>query len=119
ISFPEILAYEDFKLKGIEFIHQYPLQGKRVDFVMEYKDKQTFVEINGRQHYENHGWHDSHIHTKASDRFKREYCKKNNINLVEIDASKSNFNFIYDNLSNVRSEERRVGKEWRYRWWRA
>lgn len=101
MSFPERLAYEYFKLKGIEFIHQYPLQGKRVDFVMEYEGKQTFTEINGRQHYENHGWHDSHIHTKASDRFKREYCKKNNINLVEIDASNSNFHFIYNNLGKV------------------
>lgn len=59
------------------------------------------VEMQGEQHYsihKNSHWIDSNV--KEHDAIKRNFCKGENISLITIDASKSDFNFITSNIKN-------------------
>ena len=76
---------------NISFIPQYclPLQNHNylIDFVIEFENKQFFIEYNGLQHYkpiEFFGGNKSFLRQCKRDYEVQEYCKLNNIELLEI-----------------------------------
>lgn len=98
-SYPELffLGYSiHFEL---EFEHQVTLKGlpgRRFDF-MNYQNN-TIVECMGEQHYnKNNTWYQDAI---KQDVEKRNYCKNNNIRLIELDCRYSDFNYIKKKINN-------------------
>ena len=76
---------------NVSFIPQYclPLQNHNylIDFVIEFENKQFFIEYNGLQHYkpiEFFGGNKSFLRQCKRDYEVQEYCKLNNIELLEI-----------------------------------
>ncbi|AVP40271.1 hypothetical protein HOS99_gp001 [Staphylococcus phage phiSA_BS1] len=74
------------------------------DFAIYNEDGELLylIEMEGAQHYEdrtNSKWDFESI--KRNDNIKREFCKKENINLIEIDSSISDFNFIIKNIKET------------------
>lgn len=99
ISYPErfMLAVNDFY--SLSFEYQETYENGRFDFI-NHKTK-VIVEMNGRQHYEyENSWKDSYRKTKLSDDKKRQWAKENSYNLIFIDARKSEFEFIKNNINN-------------------
>lgn len=97
ISYPEQFMLAYLEVKGIEFEYQKQLNNskRRFDFYLP-KTKQA-IEVHGLQHYEESNLF-NHKETVKSDQEKRKYCKKHDITLIELDARKSEFNFIKKNI---------------------
>ena len=101
-SYGEKLFYVINSLLNLGFSHKAVLEDlKHREFDFFNKDLGIAVEINGIQHYEEGtgSFHNAYKRTVESDREKREYCNLNNIQLIEIDARFSDFNFIIDNIN--------------------
>lgn len=103
LSYPEkfIMAY--LESSNIRYIHQFRLGENRrfIDFYLP--DKNVAIEVHGEQHYSTHiesSWVKSFEKTLISDEFKRNYCKEQGIELIEIDARKSYFNFLANSIKN-------------------
>ena len=114
-SYPELFFSAYLEVKGVEYEYQYQLDDslRRFDFYIP--SKNIVVETHGEQHYkENSAWYDR---SNESDAEKRIYCKENNITLIELDCSKSNFKFIQNQINNdkflddiTKSEEKEMLK---------
>ena len=95
--YPELLFNAYNQVKGLKFTPQQRFRnftGYIFDFV-NYETR-TIVEVHGEQHYdEDNKWYKR---THKSDIAKREYCKKNGWNFVELDCSKSTFEFIKNQI---------------------
>lgn len=122
-SYPERLMGELLKLNNENYEKQKRFDGCKnknylpFDFAINNKEGELLylVEMQGAQHYEkrtNSKW--DFETTKRNDNIKRKFCKKENINLIEIDSSNSDFNFIIKNIkktelsyliNNIREED--------------
>ncbi|BBI90302.1 hypothetical protein MRS_185 [Staphylococcus phage MR003] len=111
-SFGERLTQSYLDIANIEYIREYKfkeLGKKRFDFFLPKYN--TVIEVHGVQHYQEVSGYMNHQKTKLSDIEKREYCKENSIQYIEIDARKSTFKHILSNLqrtfkySNIDSKE--------------
>src|SRR5699024_5581323 len=103
LSYPERFMMSYLEAMNIRYIHQFKLGKNRryIDFYLP--DKNIAIEFHGEQHYSiqaNSIWNESYERTLKSDEFKRKYCKKNNIKLIEINARKSSFNFLVNSIKN-------------------
>lgn len=103
LSYPERFMMSYLEVMNIRYVHQFKLGKNRryIDFYLP--DKNMAIEVHGEQHYSiqaNSIWNESHEKTLKSDEFKRKYCKKNNIKLVEINARKSSFDFLVNSIEN-------------------
>lgn len=69
-----------------------------IDFCLKYKNKEIWIEYNGRQHYEEilkyHKTHDDYLDQKRRDDNVRKYCEENNIFLIEIP-------YLYKNQAEI------------------
>ena len=77
----------------------------RFDFAVfdDNHDLDFLIEYQGIQHYEpksKFGGYSGLRKQQYNDMKKREYCKSNNIKLIEINCSMSDFNFIKNNINN-------------------
>lgn len=102
-SYPEIFFISYLQVKGLKYQYQVGFDGSRrkIDFYI--LDLDLYVEVHGITHYENqHGsaWKDSYERTLKSDNIKREWCRKNNKILIELDCRKSEFEFIKNNINS-------------------
>lgn len=104
MSYPERFMKAYLQVKNIEFIYQYRTGDIRrfIDFYLPQLN--IAIETHGGQHYENHAnswWAKNAKIVVESDNYKRQYCKENNIKLVELDCRKSYFNYIKDSVNNT------------------
>lgn len=95
-SYPELFFGAYLDVKGLEHTKQKvfdDFHGFRFDF---YIPSIGICETHGNQHFDiNSFWYEA---SKESDNKKREYCIENNINLIELDCSKSSFSFIENKI---------------------
>lgn len=102
-SYPELFMQSYLKYFNIKYDYQVRILDNRfIDFYLP--DYNMFIETNGEQHYKDTGWKYSYERTKESDEIKREYCKEKGITLLEIDCSKSDFNYIVNSINKVMGE---------------
>lgn len=96
-SYPELffLAVNDHF--NLMFEYQVTIDRFRFDFIN--KNEKIIVEMNGRTHYEDCAWEGSHETSRESDNKKREWAKENDYILIFIDARKSEFEFIKNNIN--------------------
>lgn len=103
MSYPERFLYSYLTVRGIEFETQKKLKGLRRYFDFYLPEENIAIETHGEQHYTenvNSSWVDSYHKSKESEDIKREYCKDNNITLVELDCSKSYYKYIEESVNN-------------------
>lgn len=110
--YPELFfeAYNEVKNTG--FLPQQSFKEFKnhiFDFVNP--DTMTIIETHGSQHYDKEcNWYER---THKSDTRKRKWAKDNNYNLIELDCSKSEFNYILNSINkctalpNINKEEER------------
>lgn len=87
-----------------DYIREYIiLNGKyRFDFYLPKENK--IIEVHGLQHYEPHSFNnntdkrESFEKVKKSDGYKKKWALKNGITYIEIDAKKSEFDYIIKNM---------------------
>lgn len=100
-SYPELFMLSYFEIMNIEFEYQVRFDdfNKYIfDFKIELNNNIYLIETHGIAHYNsNHNWYKS---THDSDIAKRKYCKENNIKLIELDCSRSNFDFISKSIED-------------------
>lgn len=114
-SYPELFFSAYLEVKGIEFEYQYQLDDSLRKFDFYIPSKNIAIETHGEQHYkEGSTWYES---SNESDTEKRIYCKENNIALIELDCSKSEFKFIQNQIKDnkflddiTKSEEKEMLK---------
>lgn len=103
ISYPErfMLAVDEYF--GLNFQYQETYDDGRFDFVNH--ENKMVIEMNGEQHYKSQRelWKDSYKKTLVSDDKKRKWCEENGYTLIFIDARKSEFEFIRDNINECNS----------------
>lgn len=97
ISYPEKFILSYIKVLKLNFEYQVVFKNAknlRFDFV-DYENR-IIIEAHGEQHYdEKCGWYER---THKSDIAKRQWCKKNGYNLIELDCRKSEFKFIQKSI---------------------
>lgn len=112
ISYAERFGLAMNKYFNLGFKYQEQYEDGRFDFVSY--DMKVVVEMNGRQHYEDNSWEGSYENTKKSDDKKRKWCDENGYTLIFIDARKSEFEFIRDNINacehlpNIKKEDEKT-----------
>lgn len=99
--YPELFFLAVNQHFNLEFEYQVTYENGRFDFINH--DTKTIVEMNGLAHYEeienSKAWEKAHRNTVESDNKKREWAKENGYTLIFIDARKSEFEFIKDNIN--------------------
>lgn len=81
----------------------------RFDFAIFNKEDniEALIEYQGQQHYsvvEHFGGEEDYINRQESDQLKKDFCKENNILLIEIpymDYNKINYNYIINKIQEV------------------
>ena len=114
-SFGERVTQAYLDVLGVDYIREYKFKSlglKRFDFYLP--EFNTVVEVHGIQHYQEVTGYMCHKTTKQSDIEKRQFCKDNGIQYVEIDARRSTFKHIIGNLNKYTYVEPDSIKE-RYR----
>uniref|UniRef100_A0AAU8GRW0 Homing endonuclease n=1 Tax=Mammaliicoccus phage MSShimriz1 TaxID=3230127 RepID=A0AAU8GRW0_9VIRU len=113
-SYPELFMMAYLEVKGIKYEYQKvfkDLSNRRFDFYLP--EENIVIEIHGLQHYENSTNWNSYYKTRKSDKEKYDYCIKNNIKYVDIDARESSYKFIKNNINrsvlpSIVSKEKKV-----------
>lgn len=95
-SYPELFFLAVNKHFNLGFKYQEDYEYGRFDFINYYT--KTIVEMNGLAHYEEVRLM-NHKATVNSDNKKRKWAKENGYNLIFIDARKSEFEFIKNNIN--------------------
>jgi len=73
----------------------------RYDATFKYRNYKFVIEIHGGQHYKNCGFNNYNVQEqKNKDLLKKEFAKNQNMIYIAINASKSNFLFIKNNILN-------------------
>ena len=105
-SYAEILMS---KLLNLKFEEQKTFEDciykKKLPFDFYIPDLNICIEMQGVQHYkpvEVFGGDSGFEETKIRDKIKRNFCINNGIELILIDSSKSDFNFILNNINNTK-----------------
>ncbi|WP_436962881.1 terminase gpP N-terminus-related DNA-binding protein [Staphylococcus xylosus] len=98
-SYPELFMIAVNQHFNLGYKYQVAYEHGRFDFI-NHKTK-TIIEMNGMAHYKEitGTWENAHNRTKESDDKKRQWAKKNNYTLIFIDARKSEFEFIKENVN--------------------
>lgn len=103
ISYPEKVILHLLDLLKIEYVYQANkgifswAKDFRYDFFLP--NLNIIIEIHGLQHYQNESClYNRQNRVKDADEEKRNLAKQNNINYIEIDCSKSDINFIKNNI---------------------
>lgn len=102
ISYPEKLFKAYLEIKNIKYEYQRVfknLPNRRFDFYLP--ESNTVIETHGEQHYKNKSGSWDTTKTQESDKIKEQYCKDNNISYIVINCSKSNFNYIKDEINKT------------------
>lgn len=101
-SYPELFMIAVNQHFNLGYKYQVAYEHGRFDFI-NHKTK-TIIEMNGMAHYKEitGTWENAHNRTKESDDKKRQWAKKNNYTLIFIDARKSKFEFIKDNINKCK-----------------
>ena len=114
-SFGERVTQAYLDILNVPYVREYKFKDlglKRFDFYLP--NHNTVVEVHGIQHYQEVTGYMCHKTTKQSDIEKRQFCKDNGIQYVEIDARKSTFKHIIGSLNKYTYVEPDSIKE-RYR----
>lgn len=112
ISYPEKFMLSVNKYFKLSLEYQVTYEHGRFDFV-DHENK-IVIEMNGRAHYEDTSWEGSYESTVISDNKKRKWCKENGYTLIFIDARKSDFTFIKNNINqckhlpNIKKEDEKA-----------
>lgn len=96
ISYPELFFLAVNKHFNLKFKYQQTYVNGRFDFINH--DTKVIVEMNGLAHYEECNIMDYKA-TLESDNKKRKWAEENGYTLIFIDARKSEFKFIKDNIN--------------------
>lgn len=73
----------------------------RYDAIFNYQDNKFAIEINGGQHYKNCSFNNYNVQEQQNkDLFKKSFAENQNMKYIAIDARKSNFLFIKNNILN-------------------
>ena len=103
ISYPERFIISLLQENNVEFETQYTYKDCKdkglLPFDIFIPSISSVVEMQGLQHVKDLGYM-NHKRTKETDKIKKEYCRKNNINYIEIPAYKSNFNYLIEQIRN-------------------
>ena len=114
-SFGERVTQAYLDVLEVDYIREYKFKSlglKRFDFYLP--EFNTVVEVHGIQHYQEVTGYMCHKTTKQSDIEKRQFCKDNGIQYVEIDARRSTFKHIIGSLNQYTYVEPELIKK-RYR----
>lgn len=81
-----------------------------IDFILNINNIEYWIEYNGRQHYEFsedffHGDIENFIKQKERDQNVRDYCKKNNIHLIEIPYIFDTYKKVKDLLNTILNDK--------------
>lgn len=103
ISYSESFFTAYLEVKGIPYETQViyeDLSDRRYDFRIQLNGTTFLCETHGKQHYytEDEGYYKVET-IQESDEIKRQYAKDNNINLIELDCRKSEFEFIQNSIA--------------------
>lgn len=94
----------------------------RIDIVLEIEGKQYYIECNGEQHYKckpEHGYFGNHNPEEIIETFKnqvqrdkelREYCRNNDIILIEIPYTFESYNKINNALTEILLNHKQPGE---------
>lgn len=102
-KFLRIFLKELPDITNVSFEKTYKDNGKiiRYDAFFIYDNRNFVIEINGGQHYKSCSFNNYNVQLQEKqDQFKKEYAEKNNFIFLSIDASKSDFFFIKNNILN-------------------
>lgn len=104
----ESLVYQYLKSHNISFIHQHKFEDcfdiNQLVFDFYLPELNTCIEYNGKQHYmpiDRFGGEERFLTQVKHDEIKREYCKRNNINLIEIKYTIKSYKKIEECLNNA------------------
>ena len=100
ISYPEKFVYNLLEQLNLEFIFQYtPEWGnhKRYDFYFIYNNEKYIIETDGEQHFKD-SMFSSYENIHKNDTTKDKMAVLNNVNLIRIDCSISNVEYIKNNI---------------------
>lgn len=103
-SFPQQVIEAYLSLNDIEYITEYHIRcnnkNRYIDVMIP--SKNIAIEIHGYQHYNDVVyWRDTLSHHEISTEDKKQYCKDNNIKLIEIDARESKLTYIKRGVRNT------------------
>lgn len=103
ISYSESFFTAYLEVKNIPYETQVifeDLSDRRYDFRIQLNGTTFLCETHGKQHYytEDEGYYKVET-IQESDEIKRQYAKDNNINLIELDCRKSEFEFIQNSIA--------------------
>ena len=100
ISYPERLMGAVLEYNNINYEYQKVFQdlpNRRFDFYLP--ESNTVIETHGEQHYvTKKGSYFSYEHTHNSDIIKHTFCQQYQINYIDIDCSKSEYDYIIYNI---------------------
>lgn len=102
-SYPEKLMNSLLEMNNVAYESEKvfkELGDYRYDFYL--KEQNLVIETHGEQHYEPRFGEESFAQTQKSDLIKKQFCESQNITYIEIDARKSELQFI---LNSVNSNE--------------
>lgn len=102
-SFPQQVLESYLILNSIDYITEYHFRcnnkNRYIDIMVP--SKNIAIEIHGFQHYNDVVyWRDTLGHHEISTEDKKQYCKDNNIKLIEVDARKSSLTYIKKSIKN-------------------
>ena len=103
ISYPERFIISLLQENDIEFETQYTYEDCKdkglLPFDVFIPSFSSVIEMQGLQHVKDIGYM-NHKRTKETDKIKKEYCRKNNINYIEIPAYNSSFNYLVEKIQD-------------------
>lgn len=102
-SFPQQVLEAYLTLNNVSYTTEYHIRhnnkNRYIDVMIP--SKNIAIEIHGFQHYNDViYWRDTLSHHKVSTEVKKQYCKNNNIKLIEIDARESKLTYIKRSIKN-------------------
>lgn len=98
-SYPELFFLAYLEVKGIEYEYQKEFSKLPNRFFDFYVEGLGVIEVHGEQHYRDSNYLDSQ-RTKISDKLKKEFCKKEGIRYIEVNARRSTFKFIMNSINS-------------------
>ena len=73
----------------------------RYDGLFNYNDQTFVIEMNGKQHYKECSYNNYNVNNQIDkDNIKKKFAEEQNFIFIEINCSKSEFNFIKENIIN-------------------
>ena len=111
-SNPEKIVRIALEENNIDYIPQYEhplLKNRRFDFYLPVLN--TFIEVQGEQHYQPRFGKNAFMKTQERDDEKRIFCKKNEIRLCEIEARRSDLKYMINSLNETQLPFLKINKK--------